>query len=153
MSTSNRPFLGVFVGVLLVVMLGGVGLAWSVHRAGMLEIDVCSDDVDLRGFRVPAAFANAALWFVPSSVFNCADMEFELWGDLVAEACDELRRCPDFTMVHITSDHEYVQVRKEGDALVVDVEDDQDAVHVSVPLSTAKAFIKKVKASQDWDRS
>jgi hypothetical protein len=144
---GNR-FLGVFLGTLLVVMAAGGALAWSIHSAGMLTVDIHGKgpgSCDVTGIRIPAAVAHVALALVPDEAFDWAeDEELQRWGPLIHEACQQLLDSPDFTLVEVMDDDEHVFIRKRGKTLVIDVEDRTECVHVTVPLSIAKAFARKI---------
>jgi hypothetical protein len=149
MGASNRSFLSLFLGIALVFVAVGGGLAYAVHSAGMIDVEVHSrggDNVDI-SLHVPAALGHLALAFVPASVFDdcCEEGDWERWVPLITEACDRLSDCPDFVLVEVISDEDHVVVRKESRALVVDVTDGVDRVHVRVPLGIAEAFARKVE--------
>jgi hypothetical protein len=52
----------------------------------------------------------------------------------LAVAARELENIPDGPLVEVLSEREQVRVVKEGGSLVIDVNDRNDTVHVSVPL-------------------
>jgi hypothetical protein len=144
---GNR-FLGAFLGTLLVLIAAGGALAWSIHSAGMLTVDIHAKGpggCDITGIRIPAAVAHVALALVPDQAFDWAeDDELQRWGPLIHEACHQLLKSPDFTLVEVVDDDESVLIRKRGKTLVIDVEDHQERVHVTVPLGVAKAFARKI---------
>lgn len=149
MGASNRGFLTVFLGVVAVFLILGVGVAWSIHSAGMVEIDIREGGpggTEITGLRIPAALGHLALSFVPMHAFDfCEDEEFQQWGPLMVEACRQLDQCPDFVLVEVISRDEHVCVRKQGKAFVVDVESYDERVHISIPIGIARAFAKKVE--------
>lgn len=148
MASSNKRFLGIFLGLTLALTLVGVGLAWSVHNAGMLEVDIQSKGsggCDISGIRIPAALGHIAIAMIPGHVFGLEGHDMEIWAPMLREACSELARCPDFTMVEVHSDDEHVRIRKKGNQLIVDVDTDDERVQVTVPLGMAKAFAKKLE--------
>jgi hypothetical protein len=152
MGAGNKGFWTVFVGCLVVLTAFGAAAAWSVHSAGMLELDVRSDDVDISGIRIPAVLGHLALAFVPTSVFDfCDDEDFVRQGPLLREALRQLEDAPDFILVEVISDDEHVLIRKKGNALVVDVESEDEDVHMAVPLGIARAFARKIeRASRSY---
>ncbi len=146
MSGNSSRFWVVFCVALGVLMVAGAGLAWAIHSAGMLEVDIHATGpggVDVTGLRVPAALAHIALAFAPDDIFAAAEDELRTWGPLIGEACDQLTNAPDFTLVEVITRDEEVQIRKQGRSLVIDVEADDQRVHVTVPLRTAEAFISR----------
>lgn len=154
MATGGKSFWPVFGGTLAVLMTFGAVSAWSVHSAGMFELDVHErgpGGADISGIRIPAALGHVALAFVPARVFDfCEDDDFARHAPLLREACERLSDAPDFVLVEVISADEHVLIRKEGSALVVDVESDDEEVHVAVPLGIARAFARKIeRASRD----
>ncbi len=149
MAAGNKSFWTVFLGCLAVLTAFGAAAAWSVHSAGMFELDVHvkgPGGVDISGIRVPAVLGHIALAFVPASVFDfCDDEDFHRHGPLIQEACRQLEDAPDFVLVEVFSAEEHVLIRKRGNALVVDVESEDEDVHVAVPLGIARAFARKVE--------
>ena len=145
MASSNKRFLGIFLGLTVALMLVGVGLAWSVHSAGMLEVDIQSKGpggCDISGIRIPAALGHVAIAMIPGHMMGLEGPEMDIWPPLVRAACSELSRCPDFTLVEVHTDDEHVRVRKQGRQLIVDVDTYDERVHVTVPLGVAEAFAK-----------
>jgi hypothetical protein len=155
MAAGNKGFLTVFLSCLVVLTAFGAAAAWSVHSAGMFELDVHvkgPGGVDISGIRVPAVLGHLALAFLPTRVFDfCDDEDFLRNGPLVQEALRQLDDAPDFVLVEVLAADEHVLVRKEGNALVVDVRSEDEDVHVSVPLRIARAFARKIeRASRSY---
>ncbi len=147
MRGSYRPFWLVFGGVLLVLMVAGVAAAVSVHRAGMLEVDIhCAESggPDIVGLKIPGALVLAVMGLMPDETFHAASQDLRRWGPLVREACHQIGDAPDFVLVRVDSPDERVCVEKRGRNLIVDVQGDGEDVHVVVPLSTVGAILKKV---------
>jgi hypothetical protein len=144
---SSRPFLIAFGLVLLLIACVGVALAISVHRAGMIEVDVRATGpggCDVRGLKFPGALAPLALGFVPDCELEEVRAEIDEWGPLAREICRSMGRAPDFVLAEVVSDREYVRVAKEGRRLLVFVESDDEEVRVVVPLGTVEALLKKL---------
>jgi len=83
---------------------------------------------------VPAAAVPLALPFVPDRHLEEAAAEVRPWLPAIEAAAEELARCPDSPLVQVTSRHEKVSIVKRGGALLIDVDDTNETVHVSVPL-------------------
>lgn len=154
MAAGGKGFWTVFAGSLAILMIFGAVSAWSVHSAGMFELDIHErgpGGADISGIRIPAVFGHLALAFIPMSAFDfCEDDEFVRHGALVQEACEQLRDAPDFVLVEVISQDEHVLVRKQHNALIIDVESEDEEVHLSVPLGIARAFARKMeRANRD----
>jgi hypothetical protein len=87
---------------------------------------------------LPAAVAPVGVWLVPKKELREAAREAGPYMPAVMAAADELARCPDFTLVEVNSPHEKVRIAKQGGHLVIDVDDANETVHVSVPLDAAR---------------
>jgi hypothetical protein len=60
----------------------------------------------------------------------------------------ELERLPDFVLVEVESPRERVKVQKRGDYLVIDVDSDDETVHLSVPIRTVHDTLAGLAARQ-----
>jgi hypothetical protein len=125
-----------------------VGVAAAVHNAGMMEVHVAEQGGDNIHIVFPAFIAQVALAFVPSSVFGDIDDEMQQWIPLLEESAKQLSAAPDFTLVQVESRDETVNIIKKGDTLVIDVQSDDDEVHVTVPLGLVERTVRKIKASR-----
>ncbi len=155
MASSGKGFWTVFASALAILMVFGAVSAWSVHSAGMFELDIHDrgpGGADISGVRVPAVLGHVALAFIPVRVFDfCEDDDFVRHAPLIQEACQQLREAPDFVLVEVLSEDEHVLIRKEGNALVIDVDSEDEEVHLSVPLGIARAFVRKMeRANRAW---
>ena len=87
---------------------------------------------------LPAAAGPVALWMVPKEKLREGAKEARPYLPAIEAAAQELSRCPDFTLVEVTNPHEKVHIAKRGGHLVIDVDDENETVHVSVPLEAAR---------------
>lgn len=125
-----------------------VGVAAAVHNAGMMEVQVAENGGDNIHIVFPAFIAQVALSFVPSSVFSDIDDEVQEWIPLLEESARRLSELPDFTLVEVESRDETVHIIKKGRSLVIDVQSDDDDVHVTIPLGLVERTVKKLKSSR-----
>ena len=93
---------------------------------------------------LPAAVAPVALWLVPKEKLREGAKEARPYLPAIEAAAQELSRCPDFTLVEVTNPHEKVLVTKRGGHLVIDVDDANETVHVSVPLEAARLIASQL---------
>lgn len=146
---SSRPFLLVFGILVLVLVCVGVAFAYSIHRAGMIEVDVHATGpggCDIRGIKMPGALAPLAISFVPDEELAAAREDIDEWGPLAREVCRSIGRCPDFVLAEVHSDREFVRVAKEGRRLVVIVEGDEEEIRVVVPLGAVEAVLDRIES-------
>ena len=93
---------------------------------------------------VPAAAVPVVLEFVPDGKLQEAAEEARPWLPVIEAASEELARCPDGALVEVTSPHEKVSIVKRGDSLVIDVDDTNETVHVTVPLKLVSVVANQI---------
>ncbi|MHB8654089.1 MAG: hypothetical protein ACYDA9_09440 [Terriglobia bacterium] len=96
---------------------------------------------------VPAVLVPVALDFVPSHHLHLQAEETRKWLPAVKAALRELDRCPDATLVQVTSPGENVNISKRGNSLYIDVDDPGETVHVSFPVPVVQAVVQKLEES------
>ena len=94
---------------------------------------------------VPAALVPTTLHFIPRHHF--AD---ELLP-IIDAAIPALNDCPDGLLAEVVDPGEHVLVSKHAGAIVVDVNDSDETVHVSVPLSAAQSAIHQIAEATPAD--
>lgn len=99
---------------------------------------------------VPAALLPTALRFVPKERLHQGGQELRQAMPIIDAAVPALEDCPDGVLVEVTDPTEHVLVAKSGGSLVIDVNDPEDEVHVSVPLRAAQSTIH-VLAEKEFD--
>jgi hypothetical protein len=99
---------------------------------------------------VPAALATTALHFVPDRDIKARDSEqLRECLPIIDAAIPALRDAPDGVLVEVVDAQDHVLVQKIGGSVVVDVNDEEDVVHVSVPLSAAQDAIHQIANRAD----
>lgn len=93
---------------------------------------------------LPAAVAPVGVWLAPKGKLREAAREAGPYLPALEAAAQELARCPDFVLVQVESPHEKVLVTKRGGHLVIDVDDENETVHVSVPLEAARLIASQL---------
>lgn len=135
-QTSILPTTAVALALLLGAGVAAAGLAFS---AGAVRIKVVEQKPD--GARVnlllPAALVPLGVRFLPES--NRRELAARLGPFLPAlrEACLELARSEDFTLVEARDHGEHVRIRVVSGSLLVDVDSPDEVVHLSFPLKLA----------------
>lgn len=140
------------VGVLGTVVVAGAALS----SEGFIHVKVHEKDPDGHNINllVPAAAVRLTLAavpltlrFVPREHLAEASENVRPYLPIIDAAIPALEDCPDGVFVEVTDDHEHVMVSKSGGSLIVDVNDEDDVVHVSVPLSAAQSAIHEIAAA------
>jgi hypothetical protein len=123
--------IGVFVGLMIVTVLSTSWLVVYVHQKEegwrlMVPAPVFLADIALRIGGAQAEQADLppeALEFLP----------------MLRPLVDELAKAPDFEMVHVEEPGLNVSIRKVGQSFDVSVVDEEQTVHVTVPLAALQA--------------
>jgi hypothetical protein len=130
--TPKMAFLGTLVAF---VALTGAFLA----SMGAVRVEVNSKEPGGEHVHViaPAVLLPLGAMLVPKARIHEAAHDLQRWLPTIRVATEELLRCPDGLLVQVDSRHEHVRVAKVADALVIDVDDAGETVHVTVPLRAA----------------
>jgi hypothetical protein len=84
------------------------------------------------------------LEFVPDAKLQEAAEEARPWLPVIEAVSEELARCPDGPLVEVVSPHEKVSIVKQGDSLIIDVDDANETVHISVPLKVVGIVARQI---------
>jgi hypothetical protein len=107
-------------------------------REGVIKVDV--DEHRAGGshvhFWVPAAAVPMAMHLVPKRHFRDIPVEASECLPLLQVVTSELRRYPNTTFVDVQDGKDHVRVATVGSKIQIDVVNDEENVHVAVPLST-----------------
>jgi len=147
MSKAARIVLIVIVAGSLLLATGIGATAAAVYHSGTISVDV-REQGDRFRIAVPAALVRVGVHLVPDAVLDDAlrDVLVEVGPILpaVEAAWRELARTPDFVLVEVTGPRERVRIAKEGNLLVIHVEDGSSDVHVSLPMSTIGSLMARL---------
>jgi hypothetical protein len=66
---------------------------------------------------------------------------------IIDAAIPALEQSPDGVFVEVVDNDEHVLISKRGGSLVIDVNDREDVVHVSVPLRAAQSAVHEIAAA------
>ncbi|MFQ5778918.1 MAG: hypothetical protein ACE5IP_13010 [Terriglobia bacterium] len=83
---------------------------------------------------VPAALVPVGLKFIPERKLQRVSERVGPWLPAIRVLAEELARTPDATLVEVKSRREHVRVVKRGPKLIIDVESEDESIHVSFPL-------------------
>src|SRR5215470_13879143 len=93
---------------------------------------------------VPAAVVPVALHFVPKKDLDHAPDNLQQALPIIDAAIPELQRCKDGVLVEVIDPGEHVLISKSGGSIVIDVNDHDETVHVSVPLSAVRSSLHQI---------
>jgi hypothetical protein len=116
------------------IVVAGV---YTFHE-GVIKVDVDEhrDGGSHVHFWVPAAAVPMAMHFVPKHHFRDMPAEASECLPLVRIVTSELRHYPNTTFVDVQDGKDHVRVATVGSKIQIDVVNDEENVHVAVPLST-----------------
>ena len=85
----------------------------------------------------PGVLLPVGVLMVPKAKIRDATRQLRPWLPAIHAATEELEKCPDGPFVQVDSRREHVKVAKIDGALIIDVDDPSEAVHISIPLRAA----------------
>ncbi len=92
----------------------------------------------------PAMLVPIGMRFVPKERLQEIGSELRPYLPTIRVALEELSKSDDVTFVEVNAPSEHVRVAKHWGALVVDVNDAGETVHVSVPIRAARSAIERL---------
>jgi hypothetical protein len=119
-----------------------------IFHQGVIKVDVDEhrDGGSHVHFWVPAAAVPMALHFVPKRRFREMPAEASECLPLLRIVTSELRRYPNTTFVDVQDGRDHVRVATVGSKIQIDVVNDEENVHVAVPLSTVNDVANQLAA-------
>lgn len=133
------------VGVLGTALVGGAALS----SEGFIHVKVREKQAGGTHLTlvVPALLAPVALSFIPRNQMGDAPESLRPYMPAIEAAIPALEDCPDSVLVDVTDPDEHVTIEKRGGSIVVDVNDHEDIVHVSVPLRAAHSAMREIASA------
>lgn len=130
---------GLFSAVTLALFLGGIA-----------TVSVETSEVDL-WVPVPLAVVDVAMIFVPLEEMEDLQREFGPHREVILAALSQLGKHGDFTLVDVQDRTKSVVVRIDSGNLVVDVDDPESKVDVSIPLRGARRILASIAPGRQPD--
>src|SRR4029077_13817401 len=126
--------------------VAGVSLLCS---EGMIQVKVVEKRPEGHHIRVmaPALLLPIGMHFAPKDGIREASAEIQPWLPTIRAALAQLRECDDFAFVEVNEPGRQVRVVKSGGPLVVDVNDEEESVHVSAPIRTLSSAVEELAAA------
>jgi hypothetical protein len=117
-----------------------------VYNEGAVRVDVREKARDGQHIYLvlPAAILPVAARLIPKNKLRDAPREIGPWLPTIKVASEELARCPDGPLVEVDSNREHVRIYKQGRSLFIDVDSEEEAVHVSFPLQAAADTVSQL---------
>jgi hypothetical protein len=130
------------------VVLGSFLLgAVVIYDAGAVRIRVHEKKAGGDNIRliVPAAAVPLAMRLAPEKDLRKASKDVRPYLPAIKIAAEELAKCPDGPLVQVTSSKERVSIAKHGDSLAIDVDSEDETVHVSFPLKMVHSVAQRLE--------
>ena len=126
--------------------LAGVSLLCS---EGMIQVKVIEKRPEGHHIRViaPAPLLPIGMHFAPKDGISDASAEIQPWLPTIRAALAQSRDCDDFALVEVRDPGRQVRVAKSGGSLVVDVNDEEESVHVSAPIRAMSSAVEELAAA------
>lgn len=126
--------------------LAGAGLLCS---EGLVQVNVRETQPESHHVYVvaPAMLMPIAMRLVPKNDLTDASQQIQPYMPVIRAAMDGLRDIDDVTLVEVKDLKENVRVDKRGGNVVVDVKDENDTVHVSVPIRAISSTLEQLSAA------
>jgi hypothetical protein len=133
------------VGLLGTAMVAGA----AVSSEGFISVRVHENQANGTHLSliVPAALVPATLHFVPRQHLAEASANIRPYLPIIDAAIPALEDCADGVFVEVSEPGEHVLISKAHGSIVIDVNDHEDIVHVSVPLRAAQISIHQIAAA------
>lgn len=96
---------------------------------------------------MPAIVVPVTLKFVPNHYLAQGGRDLRRYLPVIDAAISGLADCPDGPLVDVTDPDEHISVVKSGGSIVVDVDDPNQTVHVSVPLHATRSAIHEIASA------
>jgi len=120
--------------LVLVALTGALVLSMGAVRVEVQSKTPGGEHIHLIA---PAVLLPVGAMLIPSENVRQASRELQSWLPTIHAASEELVRSPDATFVQVDNRHEHLKIAKIGGALVIDVDNEGETVHISVPLRAA----------------
>jgi hypothetical protein len=126
--------------------VAGMGLLCS---EGLIQVKVAEkrQPADHSVYVVaPALLVPIGMHFAPKEKMAEASGEIQPWLPTIRAALAELRACDDITFVEVSNLGGQVRVAKSSGAIVVNVNNEEETVHVSVPIRAFASAVEELAA-------
>ena len=136
------------MSVKMVFLTGTLVVAGIVADAGFIGVRVHEKKPDGTNLRlyVPAVLVPLGVRLAPERELERAMSHAREFLPAMRIAAEELERIPDGLLVEVSNSREHVLIVKRGGSLVVDVDNDGETVHVSVPLDIVRNLARDLEA-------
>ncbi len=136
------------MSVKMAFLTGTLVVGGIVADAGMISVRVHEKKPGGTNMRlyVPAILVPLGMKVAPEHELDRAARQAKEFLSALRIAAEELERIPDGPLVEVNSPRQHVNIVKSGGSLVVDVDNDGETVHVTVPLKMVSKLARDLEA-------
>ncbi len=132
------------------LLLGFIVLLGLVFGQGMIYVDVKEHHDGMHiWLPVPVSLARLGVTFIPKDNLAEAAKQMQPWMPVIQTTCDELSRIPDTVLVQVDNSHEHVCIEKRGGSIYIDVNSNNDQVHISFPVHAVGSIVAQIARTHD----
>jgi len=135
----------------VVLGMAGVGLAGAsvLCSEGLVHVKVIEKQPQGVHINIiaPAMLAPIAVRLAPQRELAQAARQIQPYMPVIRAALDGLHDSEDVVLVDVTEPGEHVEVSKSGGSIIVDVENEEETVHVSTPVRAISSTVEQFAAA------
>lgn len=132
-----------------IVLRGAAGMlvlaGAFVYNTGAVMVEVREKSGKHFWLAIPAVVVPIGVKLVPKEKLRDATRELQPWLAAIQAASEELCHCQDGPLVEVDDPGEHVRIAKQGDRLVIDVDSEEETVHVSCPLGVVAYTARQLR--------
>ena len=123
----------------------------TVYDAGLIRVQVLEKKKEGNHIHVfvPGIVVPIAMKLAPDRELAKAGAKIRQHLPIIQAALEGLEECPYTVFVEVISDREHVRVEKRGGRILVDVDSENEAVSVAIPLQVVRYAVNElIKAAE-----
>lgn len=126
--------------------VAGAGLLCS---EGLVHVNVLQKGAERHHIHViaPALLLPIGMHFAPKDHLAEAAEEIRPMMPLIRETLKQLEQCEDLPFVEVNQPGKHVRIAKSGGSIVVDVESEEESVHISTPIRALSSAVEELAAA------
>lgn len=147
MFSGIKILLALLAGLMMFLVQTAVATTAVLYSAGTVQLQVHRKQAG--GIRhiflpVPVSVLHLGLYLVPKNEMCKVAAELEPWRPALKVALSELQRIPDTALLKIQKRNETVEITKEDESLVINIDTSQESMHLSVPIKAMRSLLERI---------
>jgi hypothetical protein len=126
--------------------VAGAGLLCS---EGLVHVNVLQKGAERHHVHMiaPAMLVPIGIHFVPRAHLAQAAEEIRPWLPVIRETLKQLQQIEDLPFVEVSEPGQHVRISKSGGSIVVDLESEEESVHISTPIRAMSSAVEELAAA------